>query len=75
MKHPTQRVRAYLTDLQERITSTVAVVDGGAFLVDHWKKPAGERLQGQGITQILEGGAVFEHGALVRLFGLTFSSA
>jgi coproporphyrinogen III oxidase len=60
MKNPTRRVRDYLTDLQDRITSTVAVVDGGAFVVDRWKKPAGERLQGQGITQILEGGAVFE---------------
>ena len=61
MKKPsTQRVRDYLVDLQDRITSTVAVVDGGQFVVDHWKKPKGERLQGQGITQILEEGAVFE---------------
>ena len=38
----------------------MALVDGGSFVVDHWKKPKGEKLQGQGITQILEGGAVFE---------------
>jgi len=60
MKQPTQRVRDYLVNLQDRITSTIAVVDGGEFVVDHWKKPADERLQGQGITQILEQGAVFE---------------
>jgi coproporphyrinogen III oxidase len=60
MKNPTQRVRDYLVNLQDRITSTIAVVDGGSFVVDHWKKPAGERLQGSGITQILEDGAVFE---------------
>jgi len=60
MSKQTQRVRDYLTGLQDRITSTVAMVDGGSFVVDHWKKPAGETLQGQGITQILEDGAVFE---------------
>lgn len=60
MSQQTRRVRDYLTDLQDRITSTVSVVDGGAFHVDHWKKPKGERLQGQGMTQILENGAVFE---------------
>jgi coproporphyrinogen III oxidase len=60
MKNPTQRVRDHLVNLQDRITSTIAVVDGGSFVVDRWKKPAGERLQGSGITQILEDGAVFE---------------
>ena len=60
MNPNTQRVRDYLTGLQDRITSTVAVVDGGRFVVDHWQKPEGETLQGQGITQILEGGPVFE---------------
>ena len=60
MTQQTQRVRDYLTGLQDRITSTVAVVDGGSFVVDAWSKPPGETLQGQGITQILEGGHVFE---------------
>jgi coproporphyrinogen III oxidase len=53
-------VRAYLVGLQSRITATIAAVDGGQFLVDPWQKPPGEMLQGNGITQILEGGAVFE---------------
>lgn len=60
MANSTECVREYLIGLQDRITSTIAVIDGAAFLVDHWKKPAGERLRGEGITQILEGGAVFE---------------
>ena len=60
MSKTTSEVRDYLTGLQDRITSTVALVDGGAFVVDHWTKPKGEKLQGQGITQILEGGGVFE---------------
>jgi coproporphyrinogen III oxidase len=60
MNNPTQDVRAYLTGLQNRITTAIAEIDGGTFLVDAWEKPAGETLQGQGVTQILEGGAVFE---------------
>jgi coproporphyrinogen III oxidase len=60
MRKQTQRVRDYLTGLQDRITSTVAVVDGGRFVVDRWKKPACESVQGQGITLILEGGVGFE---------------
>jgi coproporphyrinogen III oxidase len=53
-------VRDYLTGLQARITGAIAAIDGGSFLVDPWEKPAGETLQGNGITKILENGAVFE---------------
>ena len=53
-------VRAYLVGLQTRITEAIATRDGGTFVVDAWEKPAGETLQGNGITQILEHGAVFE---------------
>ncbi len=56
----TAAVSAYLRGLQSRITQAIADIDGSAFLTDAWQKPAGEQLQGQGITQILEGGAVFE---------------
>ena len=57
---PSERVSTYLRGLQARITGAIADLDGSAFLTDPWQKPAGETLQGQGITQILEGGAVFE---------------
>jgi coproporphyrinogen III oxidase len=53
-------VRSYLSGLQSRITDAIAAVDGGVFLVDAWEKAAGEPLQGNGITQILEDGIVFE---------------
>jgi coproporphyrinogen III oxidase len=53
-------VRAYLQGLQTAITSAIAAVDGAEFLVDAWAKAPGEALQGNGITQILEGGKVFE---------------
>jgi coproporphyrinogen III oxidase len=54
-------VRAWLADLQKRITGAVEALDGQArFLEDRWQKPPGEPLQGDGVTKILEGGAVFE---------------
>lgn len=53
-------VRDYLVDLQQRITSTMAEVDGQAFMADKWKKSKHEPLQGTGVTKILENGAVFE---------------
>jgi coproporphyrinogen III oxidase len=53
-------VRAYLKDLQHRIMSAIVALDGSAITVDAWQKPAGEKLQGSGITQILENGPVFE---------------
>ncbi|MDD5478693.1 oxygen-dependent coproporphyrinogen oxidase [Rhodoferax sp.] len=55
-----QDVSAYLKGLQARITTAVTELDGTPFLTDAWEKPAGEPLQGLGITQILEGGPLFE---------------
>ncbi|GAA6141107.1 oxygen-dependent coproporphyrinogen oxidase [Hydrogenophaga sp. 5NK40-0174] len=60
MSDHAKKVGQYLKDLQSRITTTVAMVDGSGFTVDQWKKPKGEQLQGTGITQILEDGPVFE---------------
>ncbi len=56
----TLAVRNYLTSLQVRITDAIAALDGQAFVSDAWSKPAGETLQGQGVTRILENGSVFE---------------
>jgi len=58
-------VRAWLLGLQDRITSAIEAQEaagGGSarFLTDAWDKPAGEKLQGNGLTKILEGGSVFE---------------
>lgn len=55
-----QLVRAYLQDLQQRIMDAVVQADGGDVTVDAWEKPTGERLQGRGVTRILEGGELFE---------------
>ena len=53
-------VKHFLLGLQRRITDAIANVDGSAFMADHWQKDPGEQLQGEGITQILEAGQVFE---------------
>ncbi len=55
-----QAVASYLRSLQSGITSAIGAVDGGTFLADGWEKAPEEPLQGQGVTQILENGQVFE---------------
>ena len=59
-KADSSEVRGYLTGLQARITQSISEMDGKAFLVDAWQKPATEPLQGDGVTMILEGGDLFE---------------
>jgi coproporphyrinogen III oxidase len=56
----TAGVRRYLLTLQREITTAIAALDGTPFLTDEWSRAPGDPLQGSGITQILEGGAVFE---------------
>ena len=53
-------VQAFLLGLQQRITGAVSALDGHPFVPDPWQKAPGELLQGNGITQILEQGGVFE---------------
>lgn len=56
-------VRAWLVGLQQRITDAIGALEPAgcaAFIEDVWAKPPGEPLQGDGITRILEDGAVFE---------------
>ncbi|MBK6613976.1 oxygen-dependent coproporphyrinogen oxidase [Ottowia sp.] len=61
----TGAVRVWLAGLQDRITSAIESIDGQArFLEDRWRKAPGEPLQGDGITKILEGGAVFERAGV-----------
>ena len=54
-------VRAYLLELQQRITAAIGGIDGESFVADHWQKGPSEPLQGQGITQILEQGNLSTH--------------
>jgi coproporphyrinogen III oxidase len=57
-------VRTWLTGLQQRITQGCGELDGHAFRADAWKKEPGEKLQGEGVTMILEQGNVFERAGV-----------
>ncbi|MFT4267794.1 MAG: oxygen-dependent coproporphyrinogen oxidase [Xenophilus sp.] len=53
-------VAEWLRGLQQRIIGAVEAADGGRAVRDAWQKAPGEPLQGEGLTCILEGGALFE---------------
>ena len=57
-----QAVRDYLLGLQQRIVDALQQADGQTFITDAWVRPAGERLQGDGRTQLVEGGGLLERG-------------
>ena len=57
-------VEIYLRALQRRIVKALEAADGGRFVDDAWTKPAGEALGGDGITCILEDGAVLERAGV-----------
>ncbi|MCO5104457.1 MAG: oxygen-dependent coproporphyrinogen oxidase [Burkholderiaceae bacterium] len=61
----TQGMRGYLLGLQNRIVGALQDMEdegesGAQAVVDPWQKAEGDQLQGDGITQIIEGGRVFE---------------
>jgi coproporphyrinogen III oxidase len=58
----TQAVRDYLLGLQQRIVDAMQQADGKPFVTDAWVRPAGERLQGDGRTQLVEEGGLLERG-------------
>ena len=59
------RVGSYLLGLQQRITGALAAMEQQqSFVTDTWEKAPGETLQGNGITLILEEGAVFERAGV-----------
>ncbi len=58
----TTPVRQYLLGLQDRIISALEEEDGQPFLRDAWTRAPGERLQGDGVSRLVEEGHVFERG-------------
>jgi len=57
--------REYLLGLQERICAALESADGqGTFIRDAWVKPPGEKLQGEGVTRLMEEGALLERGGV-----------
>ena len=64
-----QAVSSYLQGLQAQITDALTAMEsaapgGATFVADAWRKEPGDKLQGQGITKILEQGRVFERAGV-----------
>jgi coproporphyrinogen III oxidase len=58
-------VKTWLVDLQARILAALEALDGrNTFVRDAWTRPPGEPLAGEGLTCVLEDGAVFEKGGV-----------
>jgi coproporphyrinogen III oxidase len=55
-------VRAYLLELQSRIVAAMEAEDGGRFLTDRWTREPGGPLEGEGVSRLIEGGALLERG-------------
>jgi coproporphyrinogen III oxidase len=57
-----EEVRSYLQGLQQRIVSTMQAEDGKVFHSDGWVRAPGEKLQGDGLSQLVEDGGLLERG-------------
>ena len=55
-------VRTYLLGLQQNIVSAFEAEDGLPFRRDGWQRPAGGKLEGDGLSQLIEEGQVLERG-------------
>ncbi|MCU0969504.1 MAG: coproporphyrinogen III oxidase, partial [Rubrivivax sp.] len=58
----TTAVRHYLLGLQERIVSALQAEDGKTFVRDGWTREPGGRLEGDGLSQLVEQGNLLERG-------------
>jgi coproporphyrinogen III oxidase len=58
----TAAVRAWLLDLQQRIVAALEAADGVAFRSDGWTREPGGRLEGDGLSRLVEEGNLLERG-------------
>jgi len=58
----TSDVRAYLLGLQSRIIAAAEAEDGHAFVTDHWVREPGGKLEGEGLSRLVEEGGLLERG-------------
>ncbi len=58
----TAAVRAYLLGLQGHIVASFQAEDGKAFISDGWTREPGGRLEGDGLSQLVEEGNLLERG-------------
>ncbi len=59
---PHHAVRDYLLGLQQRIVAAMEAEDGSPFISDRWVRETGGPLEGEGLSRLLEGGALLERG-------------
>ena len=57
-----KEVRNYLLGLQDRIIATLEAAEGAGFLRDAWTRPPGDKLQGDGLSRLMEDGQLLERG-------------
>jgi len=55
-------VRDYLLDLQSRIVAAMEAEDGTPFITDHWVREPGGKLEGEGLSRLVEEGGLLERG-------------
>ncbi len=58
----TQDVRTYLLDLQARIIGALEAEEGRPFITDGWTREPGGKLEGDGLSRLIEGGELLERG-------------
>ena len=58
----TQDVRHYLLCLQQRIIAALEAQEGQAFDRDAWTREPGGKLEGDGLSRLIEGGRLLERG-------------
>ena len=58
----TTPVRDYLLGLQDRIITALQAADGTPFVEDRWVREPGGRLEGDGLSRLVEEGGLLERG-------------
>ena len=58
----TAPVRDYLLGLQDRIITALQAADGTPFVEDRWVREPGGRLEGDGLSRLVEEGGLLERG-------------
>jgi len=58
----THAVRDQLLALQARIVTAMEAEDGSPFIADPWTREPGGKLEGDGLSRLIEGGALLERG-------------
>jgi len=58
----TGAVREYLLGLQSRIIGAMEAEGGDSFVTDHWVREPGGKLEGEGLSRLVEEGPLLERG-------------